>query len=125
MGQSQEKIHVQVWDTSSVRPSELQGAVGPSPTKLQTKAAVVAHDKDINAVAVSPDDALACTASQDRTVKVSPVSSRCSLPTSQKALTSPAQQLQAAGWHKATGDNRRGNALWEIIADGKGADGVC
>lgn len=70
---------VQVWDTSSVRPSELPGAVGAGPIKLQTKAAVVAHDKDINAVAVSPDDALACTASQDRTVKVSPFPSFRSL----------------------------------------------
>jgi len=33
-------------------------------------AAVSAHDKDINAVAVSPNDAFVCTASQDRTAKV-------------------------------------------------------
>lgn len=33
-------------------------------------AAVAAHDKDINAVAVSPNDALVVTASQDRTAKV-------------------------------------------------------
>ena len=33
-------------------------------------AAVSAHDKDINAVAVSPNDAFICTASQDRTAKV-------------------------------------------------------
>ena len=58
---------LQVWDTSAAGASA-QMAEGPA--KLQTKAAVVAHDKDINAVAVSPDDALACTASQDRTVKV-------------------------------------------------------
>jgi WD40 repeat protein len=31
---------------------------------------VSAHDKDINAVAVSPNDAFVCTASQDRTAKV-------------------------------------------------------
>ena len=33
-------------------------------------AAVSAHDKDINAIAVSPNDAFVCTASQDRTAKV-------------------------------------------------------
>jgi U3 small nucleolar RNA-associated protein 13 len=31
---------------------------------------VAAHDKEINAVAVAPNDALAATASQDRTIKL-------------------------------------------------------
>ncbi len=38
--------------------------------ELRVTAAVSAHDKDINAVAVSPNDAFVCTASQDRTAKV-------------------------------------------------------
>jgi U3 small nucleolar RNA-associated protein 13 len=40
------------------------------PAKLRAGAAVAAHDKDINAVAVSPNDALLCSASLDRTAKV-------------------------------------------------------
>ncbi|ERN15499.1 transducin beta-like protein 3 [Amborella trichopoda] len=35
--------------------------------KLQTKAVVAAHKKDINALAVAPDDSLVCSGSQDRT----------------------------------------------------------
>lgn len=46
--------------------SEAQTKVG----KLQAIAAVAAHDKEINAVAISPNDALLCSASQDRTAKV-------------------------------------------------------
>lgn len=38
--------------------------------KLKTKTAVVGHDKDINQVTVSPNDALIASASQDKTVKV-------------------------------------------------------
>lgn len=39
--------------------------------KLLQVAAVVAHAKGINAVDVSPNDQMAATASQDKTVKVS------------------------------------------------------
>ncbi|MCJ1354296.1 MAG: hypothetical protein MMC33_004284 [Icmadophila ericetorum] len=48
-----------------------QAASGAKPTQLQSTAVVAAHDKDINALAVSPNDALICTASQDRTAKAS------------------------------------------------------
>lgn len=41
-----------------------------APVQLQSTAVVAAHDKDINALALSPNDALICTASQDRTAKV-------------------------------------------------------
>ncbi|KAG6550306.1 hypothetical protein Mapa_008267 [Marchantia paleacea] len=40
------------------------------PAKLTSKAVVAAHDKDINALAVAPNDSLVCSASQDRTAKV-------------------------------------------------------
>ncbi|BBN19124.1 U3 small nucleolar RNA-associated protein 13 [Marchantia polymorpha subsp. ruderalis] len=40
------------------------------PSKLTSKAVVAAHDKDINALAVAPNDSLVCSASQDRTAKV-------------------------------------------------------
>jgi U3 small nucleolar RNA-associated protein 13 len=39
--------------------------------KLKTQAAVAAHDKDLNQLAISPNDALIASASQDKTVKVS------------------------------------------------------
>ncbi|CAI5462234.1 unnamed protein product [Closterium sp. Yama58-4] len=38
--------------------------------RLKSGATVAAHDKDINAVAVAPNDALVCSGSQDRTAKV-------------------------------------------------------
>ena len=59
----------QVWDTSGLvqrRKSSSQA----STSALEARAAVAAHDKEINAVALSPNDALVCSASQDRTAKV-------------------------------------------------------
>lgn len=41
---------VQVWDISGVEPD------AEAPAKLRVTAAVAAHDKDINAVAVAPND---------------------------------------------------------------------
>ena len=50
---------------------EIEPAAGENAVReLKVTAAVAAHDKDINAVAVSPNDAFICTASQDRTAKV-------------------------------------------------------
>lgn len=40
------------------------------PARPRTSAAVVAHDKDVNAVAVAPNDRLAATGSADKTVKL-------------------------------------------------------
>ena len=45
--------------------------------KLKSTAAVAAHDKDLNQIAVSPNDALIATASQDKTVKVRGFDRRC------------------------------------------------
>ncbi|KAK3279341.1 hypothetical protein CYMTET_12771 [Cymbomonas tetramitiformis] len=62
---------IKVWDLSKL--AELEGtpaSAGGTPVPLYTKAAVAAHDKDINALAVAPNDAVLCTASQDRTVKL-------------------------------------------------------
>jgi len=41
-----------------------------APTKLQCSHSVRAHDKDINTVAVSPNDALVATGSQDKLIKI-------------------------------------------------------
>lgn len=38
--------------------------------ELQSLAAVEAHEKDINCVAISPNESLVCTTSQDRSAKV-------------------------------------------------------
>jgi U3 small nucleolar RNA-associated protein 13 len=44
---------------------------GPLPqAQVSTIAAVAAHDKDVNAIAFSPNDTLLATASQDRTIKL-------------------------------------------------------
>lgn len=61
---------MQVWDVSAVASAADESSSSAQPVQLQSTAVVAAHDKDINAVAVSPNDALICTASQDRTAKV-------------------------------------------------------
>ena len=63
---------LKVWDVAlalAARPTEGSDALVP---KLKATAATAAHDKDINAIAVAPNDSLICTASQDRTAKVKP-----------------------------------------------------
>ena len=62
---------MQVWDVSGVAAAAEEGTSSAQPAQLQSTAVVAAHDKDINALAVSPNDALICTASQDRTAKAS------------------------------------------------------
>lgn len=62
---------LQVWDVSSVAAAAEEAPSTAQPAQLQSTAVVAAHDKDINALAVSPNDALICTASQDRTAKAS------------------------------------------------------
>ena len=61
---------MQVWDVSGVAAALDGSASSEAPAQLLSTAVVAAHDKDINALAVSPNDALICTASQDRTAKV-------------------------------------------------------
>jgi U3 small nucleolar RNA-associated protein 13 len=67
---------LKVWDISSL---SLDGGGGNgivegknenSVAPLQALAAVAAHMKDINAVAVAPNDSVVASASQDRTVKI-------------------------------------------------------
>ena len=60
---------MQVWDLAAALEAATTADVS-SPAQMVVTAAVAAHDKDINAVAVSPNDALVVTASQDRTAKV-------------------------------------------------------
>ena len=59
----------QVWDTSGLA-QRRKSSDQASTSTLEATAAVAAHDKEINAVALSPNDALVCSASQDRTAKV-------------------------------------------------------
>ncbi|KAH9609357.1 hypothetical protein KSS87_015340 [Heliosperma pusillum] len=49
-----------------------EGLIGnpDKPGSLKVKGAVGAHNKDINSVAVSPDDSLVCSGSQDRTARL-------------------------------------------------------
>ncbi len=57
----------QAWDLPAAL---LEAADGEAPAAMRVTAAVAAHDKDINGLAVSPNDAFVATASQDRTAKV-------------------------------------------------------
>lgn len=50
------------------KPRHASAAAGPAP--LRTLTAVAAHDKEINAVAIAPNDSLVATASQDRTIRL-------------------------------------------------------
>ncbi|KAK9810337.1 hypothetical protein WJX72_008955 [[Myrmecia] bisecta] len=59
---------LKVWDVSPFAVASTLGSGAPA--ELKATAAVAAHDKDINAVAISPNDALVCSGSQDRTAKV-------------------------------------------------------
>lgn len=52
---------LKVWSLDGL-PDGAEGA-----PNLKTKAVVAAHDKDINSVAVAPNDSLVCSGSQDRT----------------------------------------------------------
>lgn len=63
---------LKVWDVASalaLAASPTEGS-NESVPKLKATAATAAHGKDINAIAVAPNDSLICTASQDRTAKV-------------------------------------------------------
>ena len=57
-----------MWDMKKVRAPE-QDADGADVLQLAVQRTWKAHDKDINSVAVSPNDALIATGSADRTVK--------------------------------------------------------
>ena len=57
---------LQLWNLK-----EILEAKGKKKKGLQSLAAVEAHEKDINCVAISPNESLVCTTSQDRTAKVS------------------------------------------------------
>lgn len=61
---------LKVWDLAAALAGSATPVDGAKPGKLKATAATAAHDKDINAVAVAPNDSLICTASQDRTAKV-------------------------------------------------------
>lgn len=56
-----------MWDLSSVATSATSSQ---SPTKCKSLCTQKAHDKDINALDVSPNDLLVASGSQDRTAKV-------------------------------------------------------
>ncbi|KAL7860468.1 hypothetical protein AOLI_G00168170 [Acnodon oligacanthus] len=56
---------IKVWDL----PDDLP-AVGEEPAQLVTRITEKAHDKDVNSVAVSPNDKLLASGSQDRTAKL-------------------------------------------------------
>ena len=63
---------LKVWDISCLR-LDGEGENGKkerTSASLQAVAAVAAHTKDINAVAVAPNDSVVASASQDRTVKI-------------------------------------------------------
>ncbi|KAL3146439.1 hypothetical protein ABBQ32_003118 [Trebouxia sp. C0010 RCD-2024] len=64
---------LKVWNMASaletLAASPIEGSEAPM-AKLKATAATSAHDKDINAIAVAPNDSLICTASQDRTAKI-------------------------------------------------------
>eukprot|EP00798_Chlamydomonas_sp_ICE-L_P002642 gene2643-5017_t len=65
---------LKVWDLEPAiaRLSAPEGGADPKggPLQLRVSAAVSAHDKDINSVALAPNDQLVATGSQDRTVKI-------------------------------------------------------
>ena len=61
---------LKVWDLATALEGSVASGITSKGGKLKATAATAAHDKDINAVAVAPNDSLICSASQDRTAKV-------------------------------------------------------
>eukprot|EP00793_Prasinoderma_coloniale_P002189 PRCOL_00002697-RA len=65
---------LKVWDLKPVRKVleelEQDGSAQIEPVTLKSSAVVAAHDKDVNAVAVAPNDSMVASASQDRTVRL-------------------------------------------------------
>ena len=61
---------LKVWDVAAALAANPTGQSSRAVPSLKASAATSAHDKDINAVAVAPNDSLICTTSQDRTAKV-------------------------------------------------------
>ncbi|GLJ48904.1 hypothetical protein SUGI_1031530 [Cryptomeria japonica] len=57
---------IKLWNLANV----LESNGAEEPAKLTSQATVAAHDKDINSVAVAPNDSLVCTGSQDKTARV-------------------------------------------------------
>jgi U3 small nucleolar RNA-associated protein 13 len=57
---------IKLWEVPARRADDGDGV----PRRCPTTATQLAHEKDINAVAVAPNDRLFATASQDRTIKV-------------------------------------------------------
>ncbi|VDB84254.1 unnamed protein product [Peniophora sp. CBMAI 1063] len=60
---------IKMWDLSALNLAE-GVEQNTEPVKLKSLATLKAHDKDINALDVAPNDALLASASQDKTVKV-------------------------------------------------------
>ncbi|XP_066497692.1 transducin beta-like protein 3 [Hoplias malabaricus] len=56
---------IKIWDLPDVLPDE-----GEEPVQLTASITEKAHDKDVNSVAVSPNDKLLASGSQDRTAKL-------------------------------------------------------
>ena len=59
---------VKLWGLEALFAAPL--AKGEAPVQLLSRGVVVAHEKDINSLALAPNDSFLCTASQDRTAKV-------------------------------------------------------
>ena len=52
---------IKLWNLEAVLGTE---STREGPTNLSSQAVVAAHDKDINAVAIAPNDSLVCSGSQ-------------------------------------------------------------
>lgn len=61
---------LKVWDVSAAVSEAALGSDPAAPLPLRVTAAVAAHEKDVNAVAISPNDALVATGGGDRVVKL-------------------------------------------------------
>ena len=60
---------IKMWDLGWIAKDE-ERPPGGATTSMKTLSTAAAHDKDVNAVAFSPDNGLICTGSQDKTAKL-------------------------------------------------------
>lgn len=61
---------LKIWDVSAAVAEAALGSEPAAPLSLRVTAAVAAHEKDVNAIAISPNDALVATGGGDRIVKL-------------------------------------------------------
>ena len=107
---------IKMWDVSDV--STTSPNDGTEPVRCKSLTTFIAHDKDINALDVSPDDRLLASGSQDRTVKIFKITHVAS--SGKTAARGELQLLGTCKGHKRGVWTVRFSTAERILATGSG-----